>query len=1182
MKYLVHSLIILLAIIVISGGCGNSSPSLPPIRGDASGYSEGINGLYGVDIPGIDSKYGDVRDMPRYLEGEVLVVLHSTADANALYPLAKKAGLSLMKEIRLMWGTVYRMRIDNGASVESVINELLMHPEVRYAEPNLIMYPCDKPYYPNDPLFEYPGDADDDPWNHMYDQWGPNHLGASLVWPTGNGSADVAIAVLDTGYRWSHEDLANQIWINEDEIPDNEIDDDENGYIDDWRGWDTNNDDNDPWPDPGPSSGHGTACSGVVAAEQDNGVGCTGMAPGVKVMAIRCDLSGGGGYTSSVIEGVQYAYDNGATAVSMSFRTYSESEIMHETFIATYDGGNGLLPVGAAGNEDSSSDCWPADWPEVMEIGATCSFYEDGSVRDCKRLNAADFGWGSNWGEHLQVMAPGDLYVTTNNGGDSAYYDGGTNGTFGGTSCATPCVAGCVGLLKSYFPDMTAAELKQRLDETADDIQDPGHDVQSGWGRVNIWRAIFGSEPNADSYDPDGFIPLDANFEWEYDNIFDISTSADYDFEDIFVVESDATGAMSLELHPITTGEDLDLEVYLTPELTSPVASSTGPNNKDRLTEELIVPCEAGVKYYVRVFSPGEYNCTNFRLRAETEEFQWWIEWTSLAPPYIFNGSTGVPLLQLDIYTNLLITIGDIRPYVTGDIPLSLANHFYLYKDTNGSGEWEKTYDALVSTASPAGTNQMMFPNLLDVCDYDNPLTYFIVADVGPTSLGYNVTFGAGLRTYKDFGIWQNATLVNDPFPILSDLVIFSEDHDPPVWDTTTGVQDVKDNFESVSLYWNNATDVLSEPTGYNVYYTEDDPPDIASADVIEDIGFHAGGAYDHAASVHSLVNDHTYFFCVRAEDASGNEESNLVWLEGNPNGSSDPEHPMVIGSVYTGGSATEVSVHDQIAYVACGSGGVVVVDCTVPTEPVVVDNYPAAACSGIMYHEGQDLVYAAIQEGLVILDPSGGGSITAVGSYPMANAQDVYVDGDTAYVAAWGGELRVLDVSEPTLPVSLGSVGIGGFASFKGISASDGYVYCATSWTGLKIVDATTPSAPAVVCELSLGSYTGEIALWGDYALVSGWWQQRLYVVDISTPEEAFVAGEMYFAYGQGGGVAVRNDTYVHVGTFSTTLMSIDWSNIEDMVVAGTVETHGADGLFYDGEYLYAAENEDGLTIIL
>ena len=489
MNRIFFPLAFLLVMFLLITGCSHSSSVAPPLRSDESGVAGSI-GLAAdrATLPGTD-----VRNLPRYLPGEVLVVLHDGVDPNAVFPISKNLGLSLMQTIRLMWGTVYRMHIDSDESVESTISNLLAHPEVRYAEPNLILYPCTVPYFPDDPLFESAYDSDDDPFTTILDQWGPNVLGASLCWPENKGIPEVVVAVLDTGYRYTHEDLANQIWINADEIPGNAVDDDSNGFIDDWRGWDFDGNDNDPWD----TYGHGTACSGIVAAEQDNGKGCTGIAPGCKVMAIRCDLTGGGGYTSSVIGGVQYAYDNGASVVSMSFRTYDDSQIMHDTFIATYNNGNGLLPVGGAGNEDVSVLTYPACWPEVVEVGGTCHFFTSGARREVKRITTDVYGWGSNWGEHLSVMAPGYLYIATEVSGDDQYADGVNHGLFGGTSCATPCAAGCFGLLKSYHPAWTAAQLRQRMEETCDDLYTPGHDVQSGWGQVNVWRAVYGGDPNA-------------------------------------------------------------------------------------------------------------------------------------------------------------------------------------------------------------------------------------------------------------------------------------------------------------------------------------------------------------------------------------------------------------------------------------------------------------------------------------------------------------------------------------------------------------------------------------------------------------------------------------------------------------------------------------------------------------
>lgn len=1176
-------IIFLFAIVLITGGCSGGGPILPPERGDNS------DAMLGFDSDELDAdsasmhpwetgSWPDAKNSPPWLEGEVLVVLHDSVDPSAVYPIAKDLGMTLRKDIKLMWGTLYKLTFDPSVPVESMVDALLEHAEVRYAEPNIIYYPCAEPYYPNDPLFEFDGDPDDDPWNYKYDQWGPNVLGASLCWSTSKGSSDVAIAVLDTGIRWSHEDLANQIWINEDEIPDNGIDDDNNGYIDDWRGWDFAGNDGDPWD----TYGHGTGCSGVVVAEQDNGVGCTGIAPGVRVMALRTNLA-----NDEIIEGAQYAYDNGATAVSMSFHSYQESQIMHNTFIAVYDNGNGMLPLASAGNDNSSGDTWPNCWPEVVRVGATCSYAKNsGERRDVVRITPGDYGWGSNWGEKLEVMAPGYLYISTHYGGDQEYYDGVERGTFGGTSCSCPVTAGVVGLIKSAFPEMTALELRERLRDTCDDLYTPGHDDQSGWGRINVWRAIYGSEPNEDIYDVNGHIPVTADSTWQYDGIFDISTSADYDFEDIFVLQADADGVFVIEMDVITTGENLDMKLFLDPGLsTVPVGTGIGPNNYEKPGETIAIWVEAGQNFYLRVYSPEPYNTSNYRVRSHVETYEWWVEWKSLAPIFVLDGTDALPLLQVEIHTNLIVTFDTLRTYIAGDIPLSLVNHLRLYEDTNDSGVWESFIDVAVGSAEPSAgnVNQVIYDGFVQVATWDKPLRYFIVADVGPNELGYNVEIGIGLRSYKDMGIWQDIPLRYDPFPIFSDFTVVGKDDDPPVWDDTIGIQLVEPKYLAAVVYWNNATDILSEPTTYNVYWDDEFPPEISTGVMIENISKSGGGQdYDYKGTVPNLVNDQIYYFCIRAVDDLQNEDDNEVWLECTPNAIPDPENPEVIGSIKPGGNSWEVWVHDKIAYLAGGDSGFYIIDCTIPHDLELIDSYPANDCYGIQYHEGQDLVYASHDGGLMIVDPDTPDGPVLVGEYAISGAMDVFVDGNICYVGNEAGMLYVLDVTDPALPEYKGSVSLGTNQTVYGIAARDSYAYCTTGSKGLRIVDAVDPTNPYIVKTLNLNYYTYEVTLHGNYALVTNWWNHRLYVVDISDPPTAYNAGSLNFSGGYGAGVAVRDDTYVYVGRYNNAVLSIQWDDLDDVHIVGSVSTNGPDGLFFDGEFLYAAENEDGLKVIL
>ncbi len=1162
-------LILLLWVTLIFNGCSGSDSILPSTRGDSA--TSGLNALpMQVDT--------DFVDLPRYIDGEVLVVLHENINPDTLHPMVNKLGLSLMKEIRLMWGTVYRMSITDGTPVEEMVETLLTYPEIRYAEPNFMFYSCAAPYYPNDPLFEYPGDPDDDPWNYKYDQWGPNVVGASLVWPELKGSEDVVVCVLDTGYRYTHEDLENQIWINEDEIPGNGIDDDGNDYIDDWRGWDTDDDDNDPWDE----FGHGTACAGIIAAEQDNGVGCTGIAPGVKIMPIRCDLLGGGSYTSSVIEGVQYAYDNGADILSMSFGSYDASQIMHNTFTAVYDEGNGILPVASAGNDNVNDTTYPACWPEVVEVGATCSFHvESGTRRNVQRIQPDEYPWGSNYGMNLEVMAPGFLYVTTHAGYDWSYWDGGVNGTFGGTSCSSPCTAGCFALLRSAFPAMNAAELRERMNETCDDLYTPGHDSQSGWGRVNIWRAIFGSEPNADLYDINGHIPMPLDDSWFYDNLFDVPDSDDYDREDIFAFESPIDGAVLIDMDIITTGENFDIALYDSLDLTTPIATSTGTNGETDPWDSIATEVQAGQVYYLKIFSPVEYNCSNYRVRASVEKNGWWVEYESIGPYFAWQGSDCLPLLEIEIHTNLPISFDTIRAYIAGDTPLSLVNHVWLYEDTDDSGDFEKTLDDIVGTVDPV-TNQVLFDSLGAAVTHLNPARYFVVTDVGPYYIEKDIYIGIGLKSYKDIGVYEDVPLAEDNFPIFSDFTILGQDHDPPYWEGTIGIQNVTSHYESVIVYWNHASDLLSEPCTYNVYWDDEFPPEIDPGKMVEDVPTWGGGDYDFKTPVGGLENDQTYYFCVRAVDAADNEEDNEVWLEGTPGGTANPFNPTVIGEIDLEYDACEVWAYDQIAYVANGDGGMAIVDCTIPETPIFVDNYPANGCYGVQYYDEQDYVYATSSNGLLIIDPFAPGGPSLVGSYSQQKCMDLVVADDICYMGDYFGGLFVLDVGTPSDPGLLGETDLGMLGVLNGIAERDGYVFCCTNFYGFNVVDATNPASPFVTKTISLEGNMYEISLWGDHALVTSPDCARLYVININDPFNSFLEKDYFITGGSPAGIAVRDDEFVYVGVKFNQLWSISWDDFEDIHMEGLVYTDGPEGLFYDGALLYAAENEDGLKVLL
>lgn len=154
-------------------------------------------------------------------------------------------------------------------------------------------------------------------------------------------SSDVIVAVIDTGVDYNHIDIRNNIWINTGEIPGNGIDDDGNGYIDDYYGWNFVGDNNDPMDD----NGHGTHVAGIIAAE-NNDYGMTGVAFNCKVMCLKAGQHSGAFNNSDIAEAIQYAAANGASVINMSFGGYEISLAVEDALENAY---NTCVLVAAAG-----------------------------------------------------------------------------------------------------------------------------------------------------------------------------------------------------------------------------------------------------------------------------------------------------------------------------------------------------------------------------------------------------------------------------------------------------------------------------------------------------------------------------------------------------------------------------------------------------------------------------------------------------------------------------------------------------------------------------------------------------------------------------------------------------------------------------------------------------------------
>ena len=311
--------------------------------------------------------------------------------------------------------------------------------------------------------------------------WVLSSTKAQTAWDTATGNGAV-VAVIDTGFALSHEDLTDQWFTNSGETgltvsgdacwtgvaankQTNACDDDENGYRDDWRGWDFSSVDNSPQAGStnpnGAGVAHGTEVAGLVGAAGNNGIGTSTLSWNNTIMPLQALDDDGSGYTSGVAAAVYYAVDNGASVINMSLGGDVDDPTLAQAVRYAYD--NDVVVVAAAGNCGSGTEegcdstkpgamSYPALNPHVVAVGATNS-----------SGNRAGF---SSYGPGLDVMAPGSgsmvspMWLSSNQ--TSAYAT-----TLYGTSFASPLVASYAGLLKSVRPASSVDDITALIDAAA-------------------------------------------------------------------------------------------------------------------------------------------------------------------------------------------------------------------------------------------------------------------------------------------------------------------------------------------------------------------------------------------------------------------------------------------------------------------------------------------------------------------------------------------------------------------------------------------------------------------------------------------------------------------------------------------------------------------------------------------
>jgi membrane-anchored mycosin MYCP len=215
--------------------------------------------------------------------------------------------------------------------------------------------------------------------------------------------------------------------------------------------------------------GHGTFVAGIIAAQRKQGIGVAGVAPGAMILPIRQANSSSDGTSSGLAASIRAAVDGGAKVINISASSFFPNDELRAA--VTYATAKDVLLVASASNEakEGNPKAYPAAYPDVVAVGA---IGQDGQRTDY-----------SETGDFLDLVAPGEKVISLSRGGKGHLVDD-------GTSYATPFVTATAALVRAYHPNLTAAQVKRRLEQTADHPGTALPDPQVGWGVVNPYNAV--------------------------------------------------------------------------------------------------------------------------------------------------------------------------------------------------------------------------------------------------------------------------------------------------------------------------------------------------------------------------------------------------------------------------------------------------------------------------------------------------------------------------------------------------------------------------------------------------------------------------------------------------------------------------------------------------------------------
>ncbi len=308
-------------------------------------------------------------------------------------------------------------------------------------------------YIPNDP--------------NRGSQYYLNRIRAYDAWDISKGDSNIVIAIIDTGMDFNHLDLRDKVAYNYAD-PIDGIDNDNDGYVDNFRGWDFGTNDNNPQIT---SGNHGVFVAGIAAAHTDNNIGIAGVGFHSKFLPIK--IANADERLVNAYEAIVYAANQGAKVINCSWGGKLRSGSPFEQDVINYATFNkGSLVVAAAGNDNNDVPFYPASYKNVMSVSMT-------DANDAK-------GAASSYGFYVDIAAPGQSVYST--------IQGNSYTSSSGTSFAAPVVAGSAAILMSHFPHLSPLQIAERLRVTADNIDTVLANLpfvqKLGLGRVNLFNAL--------------------------------------------------------------------------------------------------------------------------------------------------------------------------------------------------------------------------------------------------------------------------------------------------------------------------------------------------------------------------------------------------------------------------------------------------------------------------------------------------------------------------------------------------------------------------------------------------------------------------------------------------------------------------------------------------------------------